>query len=124
MHLPQTQHLEDPQSQQDDRVRYPLQMALRNSAVALLGIALTGGAYWLKLHSHGDTRVTGDLATYWWIWTALTVFVIAICFAHAYLGARLGAKKSATFLKVIVALALAAMLAGLWWYLQPRNGGV
>jgi len=121
MRLPQTQHLEDPQSQQDDRVQFPLQMALRNSAVALLGIALTGGAYWLKLHSHGDTS---DLATYWWIWAALTVFVIAVCFAHALLGWRLGARRAGTFLKVIAALALAAMLAGLWWYLQPKNGGV
>ena len=119
MKLPETQHLEDPQSRQDKRVEFPLAMALRNCAVALLGIALTGGAYWLEVHAHGTDRS----GTYWWIWAALTAFVILICFAHAFLGWRFGARRAGAFLKVVVALALAGMLAGLWWYLQPKNGG-
>jgi UDP-N-acetylmuramyl pentapeptide phosphotransferase/UDP-N-acetylglucosamine-1-phosphate transferase len=51
-------------------------------------------------------------------------FVIVVCFAHAFLAWRWGARRAAGFLKVVVAIALAGMLAGLWWYLRPKNGGV
>src|SRR4051794_13245513 len=56
MKLPELQHLEDPQNQLDERATHPLAMALRNAGVALLGIALTGGVYWLKLQSQGNAR--------------------------------------------------------------------
>jgi hypothetical protein len=116
MELPETRHLQDPQSQLDQPVKRPFAMALRNSAVALLGVALTGGAYWLKLHTHGPG---GE--TYWWIWGALAVFVVAVCFAHAFLGFFFGARRAGMFLKFVAVLALAGMLLGLRWYLQDKH---
>ena len=91
-------------------------MAARNSAVALLGVAMTGGAYWLKMHTSGPGG-----PTYWWIWGALAAFVVAVCFAHAFLGFFFGARRAGTFLKVVVVLALAGMLLGLRWYLREKS---
>src|SRR5437867_1067087 len=119
MPLPDLQQLADPQTERDEHAARPLVMALRNSGVALLGIAMTAGAYWAKLHLHGPGG-----PTYWWMWGAAAGFVVAVCFAHALLAWRFGARRAAVFLKVVVAPALAGMLAGVWWYLQPKNGGV
>src|SRR5215211_2061867 len=111
MQLPEVQNFEDPQNQQDQRIQHPFHMAVRNSAVALLGIALVGGVYWIKVHVHSN------VATYWWIWGAVAGFVVVICFAHAFLAAQIGARRAGTFLKVVAGLALAGMLLGLKWYL-------
>src|SRR3954454_8772900 len=117
MKLPELQHLEDPQNQLHERATHPLAMALRNAGVALLGIALTGGVYWLKLQSQGNVR-----QPYWWISGAVAGFVVVVCFTHAALAARFGAHRANTFMKIVAVIALVGMLLGLRWYVQPKGG--
>jgi len=93
-------------------------MACRNAAVALFGIALCGGGFWLKVHLSGN-----GAETYWWIWAAIAAFVVAVAILHALLASWFGVHRATAFLKVVVVFALAGMLFGVWWYLRPKDGG-
>jgi hypothetical protein len=118
MHLPEVQEFEDPQGESDARVELPIRMAVRNSVVALLAIALACGFLWAK--AVGDD--SGPVA--FWIWGAVAGFAVAVCFAHALLGARYGGRRAAAFLKAVTVLVLAGMLFAVWWILRPKDGAV
>jgi hypothetical protein len=117
MHLFNVKPFEDPQNEDDARPARPMRMALRNSGAALLAIGVLGLGYWLKFETG---RTKGPV--YWWIWGAVAAFAVLVCFAHAALASHLGARRAGNFLKVVVAIALAAMLFGVWWSLQSKNG--
>ena len=117
MHLPEVGHLEDPESESEQPTERPLRMALRNSAVALFGIAVVGGGFWLE--SRGAAGVG---RVWWWLWGATAAFVVIVCFVHAFLASLLGGRAAATALKLIVAVVLLAMIIAVWWSLQPKDG--
>ena len=117
MHLPEVGHLEDPDSESEQPAERPLRMALRNSAVALFGIAVAGGGFWLESRESG-----GMDAVWWWLWGATAAFVLIVCFAHAFLASLLGGRAAATALKLIVTLVLFGMIIAVWWSLQPKDG--
>src|SRR5438094_641722 len=113
MELPEVQHLEDPQNQNDQPAARPMRMAFRNSAAALLGIGLIAAGIFFKRWWNEDTG-----PVYWWILPAVAAFAIATCFTHALVAARFDGRRAAAVLKVAVAIVLAAMLFGVWWSLR------
>jgi hypothetical protein len=113
MELPEVQHLEDPQNRSDAPVARPMRMAIRNSAVALLGIGLIAGGIFFKLWWYENT---GEV--YWWILPALAAFAVVTCFAHALVAAKFGGRRATNVLKIAAALVLAAILFAVWWSLR------
>ena len=113
MELPEVQHLEDPQNQSDAPVARPMRMAIRNSAVALLGIGLIAAGIFFKRWWNEDTG-----PVYWWILPALVGFAIVTCCAHALVAAKFGGRRATNVLKVAAAFVLAAILFAVWWSLR------
>src|SRR4051812_1880876 len=111
MKIPEVQQFEDPQSERDEAPARSLRMASRNAGAALLGIAVAGISFWMKVHRHGDGG-----ATYWWMWVAVAALVLLIAFSHALLAREFGARRAATFLKIVGVAILVGMLLGLRWY--------
>src|SRR6476620_5888072 len=96
MHLPELKGFEDPQGASDERVARPIRMAVRNSVVALLGIALAGAGLWVKYVNEWNSGIVA-----FWIWGAVAGFAVFACCAHAFLGARFGARRAGEFLKIV-----------------------
>lgn len=40
--------------------------------------------------------------TAWWVWAAVAAVAVAACFAHAYLGARIGGRRANTIVGFIL----------------------
>ncbi len=119
MEIPQLRHLEDEQTEADARPARPMQMALRNASIALLGLLAVGGGYAVKYYLHGATNPVA-----WWIWPSVAAFAVVVCFAHALLASQFGARKAGIFLKIVCVMVLAGMLIALKVYLMPKEGAI
>ena len=113
MQIPDVRGYEDPESESEARVVKPLRMAVRNSAAALVGVGLLWLGVWGEHYRFARPS--------WQFMAALggvAGLAVLICFAHAYLGRKMGARAAGVVLKVVAALVLAGMLFGVWWSLR------
>src|SRR4051812_23167644 len=86
--------------QSNDRTPSPLALAVRTSAIALVGITAAGVtivARYRNLMQHAS----------WWAITLIPIAIVACCFAYAFLGARIGARRANNILVLLLFTALA-----------------
>ena len=82
-----TDHLLHPETLDQERVRRPFRVGLRNSTVALAAIAAGGLGYLI-----GFPGLVGFTA--WWAWGAVAAGAVMVCFGDAYLGSRIGGRRA------------------------------
>ena len=100
-----TDHLLHPETLREERVGRPFHVGVRNSLVALAAIAVGGVGYLVRFSRSSDL-------TAWWVWPAVAAGAVAVCFGHAYLGARIGGRRANSVAVVILFAALVALI--LW----------
>lgn len=82
-----TERLLHPETVGEEREGRPFRVGLRNSVVALAAIGVGGLGYLVRFHRLRDLRA-------WWMWPAVAAGAAAVCFGHAYLGARIGGRRA------------------------------
>lgn len=113
MYLMRTNHPAHPQTLAPGRITQPFQVGLRNSVVALAAIGLGGIGYLVRYSEQSGF-------TAWWAWGAIAAGAVALCFGHAYLGARIGGRRANS---IAVFFLLGCLVILILWLQHAIDGG-
>lgn len=93
--------MENDANHSDDRLTDPLAVAIRTSITALTSIAIAAAFVFWRYRNLLD-NVT------WWAVALLPCAIVIVCFAYAYTGSRLGARRANSVFVVALSILLVA----------------